>query len=158
MPTRATSPIPAGYHAITPYLIVKGGVRALDWYQRVLGAEERMRIEGPNGTIGHAEIIIGGSTIMLADEFPDMGARSPESFGGTPVGLMLYVNDCDAVFARAIENGATIQRAMKDQFYGDRSGTLVDPFGHQWTIGTHVEDLTPEEMRSRGEEAMKQGE
>jgi PhnB protein len=152
--TKAKSAIPEGYHSITPYLIVNAGAKAIDWYVKVLGAQERMRMPAPDGKVGHAELTIGGSTIMLADEHPDVGALSPSSVGGTPVGLMLYVNDCDAVFARAVEHGATAERAVEDQFYGDRSGSIVDPFGHKWTIATHVEDLTPEEMERRAEKAM----
>lgn len=154
MATKAKSPIPEGYHSITPYLTVDGGARAIDWYKKVLGAEERMRMPAPDGKIGHAELVIGGSCIMLADEFPDMGAKSPSSFGGTPVGLMLYVKDCDAVFKRAVDAGAKIDRPVEDKFYGDRSGSIVDPFGHKWTIGTHIEDLTPQEMEERAKKAM----
>src|SRR5688500_9625456 len=126
MPTKAKSPIPAGYHSVTPYLIVNGGASALDWYKKVFGAEERMRMPAPDGKIGHAEITIGDSTIMLADEYPEMGAKSPSSFGGSPVGLMLYVKDCDAVFKRAIDAGAKVDRPVEDKFYGDRSGSIVD--------------------------------
>jgi PhnB protein len=142
-------PIPDGYHAVTPYLIVQGGAAAIDFYARAFGASERMRMGGPEGKIGHAEIEIGDSVIMLADEFPDMGFRSPASIGGTPVSIMLYVEDVDAVFRRAVEAGATELRPVKDQFYGDRSGTLQDPFGHVWTVGTHVEDLSMEEIERR---------
>ena len=149
MPTKAKSAIPAGYHSITPYLIVKGGAAAIDWYKTALGAEETVRMPGPNGTIGHAELRFGDSVVMLADEVPDMGASSPQSVGGTPVGLMYYVNDCDAVFKRAVAAGAKVEREPKDQFYGDRSGTLVDPFGHKWTIATHKEDVSAEEAQRR---------
>ncbi|MDQ3035367.1 MAG: VOC family protein [Myxococcota bacterium] len=158
MATKAKSPIPDGYHSVTPYLICKGAARALDWYRDALGSEEMFRMPGPDGAIGHAEIRLGNSVLMLADEFPDMGARSPQSLGGSPVGLMIYVADCDAVFERAVAKGATVERALADQFYGDRSGSIVDPFGHKWTIATHVEDLTPEEMKTRADEwAAKQG-
>ena len=109
---------------------------------------------GPDGVIGHAEVRIGDSIVMLADEFPSMGAKSPQSLGGSPVGLMLYVPDCDAVVTRAVAAGATLERPLQDQFYGDRSGTIVDPFGHKWTIGTHLEDITPEEMEKRSAEHM----
>ena len=109
-------------------------------------------MDGPNGSVGHAELKFGDSVIMMADEFPDMGAKAPESFGGSPVGFMIYVNDCDAIFARAVEAGAKVERPLQDQFYGDRSGTVVDPFGHKWTIATHVEDIPPEEMGRRHEE------
>lgn len=154
MATKATSAIPQGYHSITPYLICRGAAKAIDWYASALGAEELFRMPGPDGVIGHAEIKIGDSVVMLADEFPDMGARSPQSMGGSPVGLMLYVKDCDALVARAAAQGATVERAVQDQFYGDRSGSIVDPFGHKWTIATHVEDLTPEEMSQRSDEWM----
>ena len=149
MASKAKSAIPEGYHSITPYLIVKGGARAIDWYVSALGARELMRMPGPDGRIGHAEVRIGDSVVMLADEHPDVGARAPESVGGSPVGLMLYVEDCDAVVRRAVDAGARLERPVQDQFYGDRSGTIRDPFGHQWTIATHTEDLTPEELEQR---------
>lgn len=156
MATQAKSAIPEGYHSITPYLICKGAAKAIDWYTKVLGGQELYRMPGPDGVIGHAEVRIGDSVVMLADEFPDMGATSPQSLGGTPVGLMLYVPDCDAVVTRAVAAGATLERPLQDQFYGDRSGTIVDPFGHKWTIGTHLEDLTPEEVQRRSAEHMAQ--
>jgi len=142
-------PIPEGYHAVTPYLIIKGANQALDFYKKVFGATELMRFEAPGGKIGHAEIKIGDSAIMLADEMPERGYKSPKTLGGTPVSIMLYVDDCDAVFNRAVAAGSTVNQPLKDQFYGDRSGTIYDPFGHQWTIGTHKEDVTPEEMKRR---------
>jgi PhnB protein len=145
----AVQPIPEGYHSVTPYLIVNGAAKALDFYAQALGAEERMRMPGPGGKVMHAEIQIGDSVVMLADEFPEMGARSPQSIGGTPVGICLYVEDVDAVFKRAIAAGAKEERPLVNQFYGDRSGTIIDPFGHKWTIATHVEDVTPEEMGRR---------
>jgi PhnB protein len=148
--------IPDGYHAVTPYLIVKGASRAIDFYKKVFGASERMRMDGPNGTIGHAELEIGDSAIMLADEFPDMGYRGPKSVGGTPVSLHLYVQDVDSCFNQAVAAGAKALRPVQDQFYGDRSGTLEDPFGHVWSVSTHKEDLSPEELRKRAEAAMKQ--
>lgn len=152
MATKAKNHIPDGYSSVTPYLICKGAARALDWYREALGAQELFRMPGPDGVIAHAEIRIGNSVLMLADEFPDMGARSPQSLGGSPVGLMIYVPSCDAVFERAVAAGATVERGLQDQFYGDRSGTIVDPFGHKWTLATHVEDLTPEEMKRRADE------
>ena len=152
MASKATKAIPDGYHSITPYLIVKGAAAALDWYGKVLGAEETVRMAGPGGAIMHAEMRFGDSCVMLADEMPEMGARSPKTVGGTPVGLMFYVKDVDTVFARAIAAGASVERAVQDQFYGDRSGTLSDPFGHKWTIGTHIEDVTPAEMKARMDE------
>lgn len=141
--------IPDGYHTITPYLSVKGAAAALEFYKKAFGAEELYRMPGPDGKVAHAEVQLGNSRIMLADEFPEMGSKSPVSLGGSPVGLMLYVDDVDAVAKRAISAGAKVERAVENQFYGDRSGTFVDPFGHKWTIATHVEDVTPEEMERR---------
>jgi PhnB protein len=152
----AVKAIPDGYRSVTPYLIVKGADRAIDFYKKVFGAAQRMRMDGPNGTVGHAEIEIDDSTIMLADEFPDMGFRSPQSLGGTGVNLHLYVKDVDACFNRAVAAGAKALRPVQDQFYGDRSGTVEDPFGHVWTISTHKEDLSPEELQKRLEAFMKQ--
>ncbi len=152
----AVKAIPDGYRSVTPYLIVKGADRAIDFYKKVFGAVQRMRMDGPNGTVGHAEIEIDDSIIMLADEFPDMGFRSPQSLGGTGVSLHLYVKDVDACFNRAVAAGAKVLRPVEDQFYGDRSGTVEDPFGHVWTISTHKEDLSPEELQKRSEAFMKQ--
>ena len=142
-------PIPDGYHSVTPYLIVKGAAAALDFYKQAFGATELFRMPGPDGRIGHAEIKIGDSPIMLADEFPEIDARSPKSLGGTPVGILLYVPNVDALTAQAIAAGAKVLKPLQDQFYGDRSATVEDPFGHKWTIATHTEDLTPEEMQKR---------
>src|SRR5688572_17242736 len=153
----AVKPIPAGYHTVTPYLIVSDAAKAIDFYKRGLGATEIMRIPDPKGRIGHAEIKIGDSVIMLADEHPEMGYKSPTSIGGTPVSIYLYVDDVDRLFKQAISAGAKELRPVKDQFYGDRSGTLADPFGHVWSIGTHKEDVAPEELKRRMEEMMKQG-
>jgi PhnB protein len=141
--------IPDGYHSATPYLIVKGAAAAIDFYKDAFGAIEMFRMAGPGGRIGHAEIRIGDSVIMLADEHPDTVNRSPSSLGGSSVGIMLYVDDVDATFARAMELGAKAQRPLADQFYGDRNGTLKDPFGHVWTVATHIEDVTTEEMERR---------
>jgi PhnB protein len=152
----AVKPVPDGYHTVTPYLIVSNAARALEFYKHAFGATELMRMSAPNGKVGHAEIRIGDSPIMLADEFPEMGARSPQSLGGSPVSILLYVENVDALFRQAIAAGGKEQRPLQDQFYGDRSGTLVDPFGHVWTIATHKEDLSPEEMHRRSEAAMKQ--
>jgi PhnB protein len=149
-------PIPDGYQAVTPYLVIQGASAAIDYYKKVFGATERMRMDAPGGTIGHAELSIGGSMIMLADEYPDMGYRGPKAFGGSPVSLMLYVPNVDEVFKRAVDAGAKPIRPVADQFYGDRMGTIEDPFGHVWTIGTHVEDVSPEEMQRRSAEMMKQ--
>ena len=153
----AVRPIPDGYHAVTPYLIVEGAARALDFYKDVFGATEQMRMAGPAGRVAHAEIRIGDSVVMLADEVPDMGYRGPKGYGGSAVSLMVYVDDVDATFQRALAAGAIERRAVQNQFYGDRSGTLEDPFGHIWTVSTHVEDLTPQEISQRAEQAMKQG-
>ena len=142
-------PIPDGYHSATPYLIVKGAAEALVFYKKAFGAEERMRCPMPDGRLGHAEVQIGNSIIMLADEFPEMDAKGPLSLGGTPVGICLYVLDSDAAFQRAVAAGAKVLRPIQDQFYGDRSGTVTDPFGHQWTISTHREDVSMEEIERR---------
>jgi len=149
-------PIPEGYHSATPYLIVKDAARAIEFYKRAFGATELLRMAAPGGKIGHAEIKIGDSPIMLADEVPDMGALSPESLGGTPVSILLYVEDVDAVFNQAIAAGAKVQRPVKDQFYGDRTGGVTDPFGHVWYVATHKEDVSPEEMRKRAAAAGRQ--
>jgi PhnB protein len=145
----AVKPIPDGYHTVTPYLIVKGAAGAIDFYKKAFGAEELMRFTAPGGTVGHAEVRIGDSRVMLADEHPQMGAVGPQSLGGTPVGLCLYVKDVDALAKQAITAGAKVVRPVMDQFYGDRSGTLEDPYGHKWTIATHKEDVSPEEMQRR---------
>lgn len=145
----AVKPIPENYHAVTPYLIVNGAAQAIDFYKNVFGAQELMRVPGPNGKVGHAELKIGDSIIMLADEHPEMDAHSPQSVGGTPVSLMIYVEDVDHVFKKALAAGAKESRPVKDQFYGDRSGILTDPFGHKWSVATHIEDVSPEEMQRR---------
>jgi PhnB protein len=144
-----TNYIPEGYHSITPYLHITGAARALEFYKEVFGATELMRIGAPGGKIGHAEIKIGDSHVMLADESPEMDVRSPQSFGGSPVALLLYVEDVDALAERAVAAGATLQSPLEDKFYGDRMGQLVDPFGHIWAIATHKEDVSPEEMEKR---------
>lgn len=146
----AVKPIPDGYHSVTPYLIIKGASRAIDFYKNAFGATEIMRFPGPNNTIAHAEIKIGDSMIMLADEGLAQ-YKSPDAYGGTPVSLMIYVPDVDKTFKQAIANGAKETRAVQDQFYGDRSGNLTDPFGHVWTIATHVEDVSMDEMKKRME-------
>lgn len=142
-------PIPEGYHSVTPYLIIKGAAEAIEYYKKAFGATELFRMPQPDGKIGHAEIKIGDSPIMLADEFPEMNHLGPQSLGGTAVSILLYVDDVDTVFPRAISEGGTEQKPLEDQFYGDRSGTLKDPFGHVWTIATHTEDLSPEEIGKR---------
>jgi PhnB protein len=149
-------PIPDGYHTATPYLIVSNGAAALDFYKKAFGAEELFRCPMPDGRMGHAEIQIGDSRLMLADEFPEMGAKSPTTLGGTPFGMMLYVTNSDAAFERAVAAGATVLMPVKNQFYGDRSGTVIDPFGHKWTLSTHVEDVAPDELKRRMDEMAKQ--
>ena len=141
-------PIPEGYHSVTPYLIVKGGAEAIDYYKKAFGAVELFRMDH-GGKIGHAEIKIGDSPIMLADEYPEMKYVSPKTLGGTPVSILIYVEDVDSVYNQALAAGGTEVKALQDQFYGDRSGTLIDPFGHKWTIATHVEDVSSEEMQRR---------
>ncbi len=146
-------PIPEAYPRVTPYLHVSGAAAAIDFYRDILGAQERMRMPGREGKLGHAELQIGESIVMLADEFPDMGVRGPNSIGGTPVTLHVYVEDVDAVFDAALAAGATSVRPVENQFYGDRTGQFEDPFGHRWNIATHVEDVPPEEMEKRMAEA-----
>ncbi|AWM41845.1 Glyoxalase-like domain protein [Gemmata obscuriglobus] len=145
----STSYRPAGYHTVTPSITVRHGANALAFYKDALGASEVMRFELPGGVIAHAEIEIGGARVMLADEMPEWGNRGPESLGGTSGGLCVFVPDVDAAFATAVAAGAKVVRPVQDQFYGDRSGTLLDPFGHQWTLATHIEDVSPEEMQRR---------
>jgi PhnB protein len=147
-------PIPDGYHSVTPYLVIGGAAKAIDFYRQAFGAEETFRM--PMGDkVGHAEIRIGDSVVMLSDEWPDMGVVGPKTRGGTTVSLMIYVNDVDSAYKRAIDAGAQAERPVENQFYGDRAGTLVDPFGHRWTLSTHVEDVSPEEMSRRMEEYAK---
>lgn len=145
----SVKPIPEGYHSVTPYLIVKGAARAIDFYKLAFGATEILRMPGPDGLVAHAELKIGDSVIMLADEPVSGEYRSAQTLGGSPVSLMIYIEDVDKVFARALSAGAKQTRAVQDQFYGDRSGNLVDPFGHTWTVATHVEDVSPEEITRR---------
>jgi PhnB protein len=140
--------VPDGYHAVTPYLIVAGAARAIEFYKQAFGATERMRMER-QGKVGHAELQIGDSCVMLADEFPEMNIRAPQAGGGSAVSIHLYIAGVDDVVKRAVDLGATLKRPIEDQFYGDRMGTIVDPFGHTWHVSTHIEDVTPEEMRKR---------
>jgi PhnB protein len=140
---------PQGYNSLTPYLIVKGAAAAIDFYKTAFNAVEIMRMPQPDGRIGHAELRIGDSVLMLADEFPEAEAISPSTLGGTTFGLMIYVDDADSMFNKAVSMGAVVKKPMVDQFYGDRNGTLQDPWGHKWTISTHMEDVTPEEMERR---------
>ena len=142
-------PVPEGYRSVTPYMIVDDAARALDFYARIFGARERMRMPAPGGKVGHAEITIGDSVIMLSDEAPEMGARGPRAFGGSPVSIHLYVEDVDVTVKAAIASGAKLIAPVEDKFYGDRSGTIADPFGHHWHVATHREDVSPEEMARR---------
>jgi PhnB protein len=149
----AVAPIPPGYSTVTPYLITRGAAKAIDFYKKAFGAVELFRLAGPDGKIAHAEIKIGNAPVMLADGMSDHA--DPLTLGGTTVSFMVYVPDVDAAFARAVAAGATVQRPVADQFYGDRTGTLADPFGHVWSLGTHVEDVAPAEMERRMQEMMK---
>lgn len=144
-----TKPVPEGYHTATPYLIVRSAARAIEFYKDVFGATELTRLATPDGKVGHAEIRIGDSRIMLADEFPEWDARSPQTIGGSAVHIMLYVEDVDAVVSQAVAAGAKLFKPVADQFYGDRSGTVTDPFGYHWTLSTHIEDVSPEELERR---------
>jgi PhnB protein len=150
----AVKPIPDGYPRVTPYLCVDGAAQAIDFYRTVLGATERMRMAGPDGSIGHAELEIGDSVIMLSDEVPMLNLAGPQKLGGTPVTISVYVDDVDATFDRALKNGATEVQAVANQFYGDRSGQFEDPFGHRWSVATHIEDVPPDEMERRASEMM----
>lgn len=144
--TSSVKAIPDGYHTITPYICVNDAANAIEFYKKAFGATELMRLADPSGRIGHAEIKIGDSHLMLADEFPEMNFRSPQSLGGSPVTIFLYVEDVDTVANQAVAAGAKLVKEVKDQFYGDRSGTIEDPFGHVWNISTHKEDVSPEEI------------
>jgi PhnB protein len=147
--------IPKGYNTVTPYLVIKGAAKAIDYYKSVFGATVVVRMDGPDGRVGHAELQIGDSRIMLADENPQMGNRSAESIGGSPVSLYVYLPDCDKVVAKATAEGAKILKPVQDQFYGDRSGFIQDPFGHLWGIATHVEDVSDKEMKERMKKVMQ---
>ena len=144
-------PIPDNYRRVTPYLVVNGASEAIDFYKNVFGATEIMRMPSPGGKVGHAEIKLGDSIVMLADESPEMGHRSPKTLGGSPISLLLYVEDVDRTVDRAVASGAKLTRPVADQFYGDRTGGIEDPFGHQWYVATHTEDVSPEEMQKRSE-------
>lgn len=149
----AVKPIPEGYHSVTPYLIIEGAADAIEFYKQAFGATELFRFPTPDGKIGHAEIKIGDSQIMLADAFPEMGYNGPKSLGGSSVSLMIYVEDVDTVFNQAVQAGATVKEAVSDKFYGDRIGSLIDPFGHVWHVSTHKEDVSVEEMEKRAQAA-----
>ena len=147
--TRRVTPIPAGYHSVTPYLIVNRAAEALEFYKNAFGAREKVRMPAPNGRIGHAEIVIGSSHLMLADEHPEMGKYAPQGGTISPVGIVLYVKDVDKVFERAVNSGARVEQPLRNEFYGDRTGTIIDPYGHRWHIHTHIEDVSPKEMQRR---------
>jgi PhnB protein len=144
-------PIPEGYNSITPYLVIKGAAAAIDFYKEAFGAVEILRMPQPDGRVGHAELKIGNSIVMMADEYPEMQVVGPKTLGNTSVGLLLYLDDVDKALERAVSLGATIKKPIADQFYGDRTGTIEDPFGHKWTLAVHIEDVTPEEMQRRME-------
>ena len=150
----ATKPIPEGYHTLTPYLAVDDAAQAIEYYKKVFGAKERMRMDAPEGKIGHAELEIGDSLVMLADAFPQSTTRPPKELGGTSASVFMYVDDVDAVVKQAVDGGATITMEVADQFWGDRFGSIKDPFGHSWSIATHIEDVPPEAMAERAKEAM----
>jgi PhnB protein len=154
--TMAVRAIPEGFHSITPYLIIKNASQGIEFYKQAFGAQETFRMEDPSSKkVGHAELKIGDSFIMLADEHPDMGYRSPEALGGTPVSILLYVENVDAVVEQAVRAGAKLERPVRDEFYGDRTGTLRDPYGHVWSVATHKEDVSPEEMKRRAAAAFQ---
>jgi PhnB protein len=148
-----TKPIPEGYHTLSAYLAVDDAAKAIDWYTSAFGAREVVRMNGPDGKVGHAELQIGDSKLMLSDPFPQSSTTPPKEMGGSTAGLFMYVEDVDAVVKQAVDRGATIVMEVADQFWGDRFGTISDPFGHTWSIATHVEDLSPEEIEARGREA-----
>jgi PhnB protein len=151
---REVKPIPDGFHTVTPYLTVNDAARAIDFYKRAFGAQEKVRMQGPPGKVGHAELKIGDSIVMLADEMPGSGCRSPHALGGSTAGIFLYVKDVDAAFKQAVSAGAKVATEPADMFWGDRFGRLTDPFGHVWSLATHKEDVTPEEMQKRSQTAM----
>jgi uncharacterized glyoxalase superfamily protein PhnB len=148
--------VPEGYRTVTPHLTIRGAAEAIEFYKKAFGARELRRSASPDGKLMHAEIQIGDSRIFLNDEFPEMGASSPLALKGTPVTMHMFVEDCDGVFDQAIKAGATVAMPLADQFWGDRYGLLVDPFGHRWSVASHLKDMTPEQMRAAAEEAMKQ--
>jgi PhnB protein len=150
----ATQPIPEGYHTVTPYLAVDDATEAIEFYTKAFGAKERVRMETPDGKVGHAELEIGDSLVMLSDPFPQASTKPPNELGGTSVSVFLYVEDVDAVVKQAVDSGATVSMEVADQFWGDRFGSVRDPFGHLWSIATHVEDVPPEEMAERAKAAM----
>ena len=150
----ATKPVPEGYHTLTPYFAVDDAAKAIEYYKTAFGAKERVRMDAPDGKIGHAELEIGDTLLMLSDPFPNASTKPPSELGGTTAGVFMYVEDVDAVVKRAVDAGATVTMEVADQFWGDRFGSITDPFGHSWSIATHKEDLSEEEMGSRAEQAM----
>ena len=150
----AAKPIPEGYHSVSPALTIDGAAEAIDFYERAFGAKERLRMPGPDGQIAHAELEIGDSVVMLSDPFPQSSVKPPSQLGGTTVGIFVYVEDVDAVFQQAVEAGATVTMPVDDMFWGDRFGSVTDPYGHHWSLATHVEDVPPEEMEERAKQAM----
>ena len=154
-PKKKVLPVPKGYHAVTAYLSIRGAAQAIDFYKRAFGAKELLRMPGPDGKIGHAELKIGDSHVMLADEMPAMQFLAPQTRGGSTVHLHLYVNDVDATVQKAVAAGAKVTRAIEDKFYGDRAGTIEDPYGHVWYVATHKEEVPAKEMRRRIEEMTK---
>jgi PhnB protein len=150
----ATKPIPEGYHTVSPYLAVEDAAAAIEFYKRAFGAKERVRMDAPGGKIGHAELEIGDSVVMLSDPFPQSSTKPPKELGGTSTSVMLYVEDVDEVFKQAVDAGAKVTMEVENQFWGDRFGSVTDPFGHAWSIATHVEDVPPEEIEERAKKAM----
>ena len=150
----AVKPIPEGYHTLSPYLAVDNAAEAIDWYKRAFGAQETVRMLGPDGKIGHAELKIGDSHLMLSDPFPQASTKPPKELGGTSTSIFIYVEDVDATFKQAVDAGATVTMPLDDMFWGDRFGSVTDPYGHSWAMATHVEDVPPEEMEERGRAAM----
>jgi PhnB protein len=150
----ATKPIPEGYHSVTPYLAVDDAAQAIEYYKKAFGAKERVRMPAPDGRIGHAELEIGDALVMLSDPFPQATTRPPTELGGTSASVFMYVEDVDATVKQAVDAGATVTMEIADQFWGDRFGSVTDPFGHSWSIATHVEDVSPEEIAERGKAAM----
>jgi PhnB protein len=150
----SVKPIPEGYHTLTPFLTVRNAIRAIEFYKQAFGAQERGVAKGPDGKVMHAELKIGDSVIMLSDEYPEFGSLSPQSVGGSPMGLHIYIENVDAAFDRAVKAGAQVEMPVSDQFWGDRYGKLKDPFGHKWSIATHVKDLSADEMKRSMDDAM----
>jgi len=150
---KKVAPIPAGYYSVTPYLVVRGAAKAIDFYKRAFGAKENLRMNGPDGRVAHAEITIGNSIVMMGDEMPQIGATAPQTIGGTASSLFIYTKDVDQLYAKAVSAGCSSEQAPTDMFWGDRYAKLVDPFGHKWSMATHIEDLSPKEMAKRGAEA-----